>query len=92
MGIVTILAIYLVVWWLVLFTVLPWGVRGQAEEDDVVEGSEPGAPVKSAMWRKAGWTTVIAAVLTALIVANTAYGWLSWRDIPFVPQLPESYD
>ena len=38
---------YLLIWWMTLFIVLPLGVRGQAEAGQVVEGSEPGAPVDS---------------------------------------------
>jgi hypothetical protein len=38
------IALYFVIWWTVLFAVLPFGVRSQAEAGDVVSGSEPGAP------------------------------------------------
>ena len=33
--------VYLLIWWVTLFAVLPIGVRGQAEEGEVVRGSEP---------------------------------------------------
>ncbi len=32
MGIATGIAIYFLIWWVVLFAVLPWGVRAQGEE------------------------------------------------------------
>jgi predicted secreted protein len=38
------LATYFVIWWVVLFAVLPFGVKSQAEAGEVVEGSDPGAP------------------------------------------------
>jgi len=42
-------AIYFVIWWLVLFTVLPFGVRNAAETGEVVEaGNDPGAPTVAA--------------------------------------------
>ena len=44
MSITTALAIYFITWWIVLFAVLPWGVRSQSEAGDVVPGSDPGAP------------------------------------------------
>ena len=59
----TILAIYFIVWWLVLFTVLPWGVRSQHEAGDVVPGTDPGAPAIPALWKKVVWTTVIATII-----------------------------
>ena len=89
--IVNTLAVFLIIWWLVLFTTLPFGVRGQAEEDDVVAGSEPGAPVHSGMWRKVRITTAIAVVLTALFFLAVENGWVDWRNWPFLPDLPEGY-
>jgi predicted secreted protein len=38
--------VYVVIWWTVLFAVLPFGVRSQQEMNDVVPGSDPGAPVR----------------------------------------------
>jgi predicted secreted protein len=57
------LAVYFIIWWLVLFTTLPFGVRSQAESEDVVAGTEPGAPVAPQLLKKALWTTVIATVI-----------------------------
>ena len=59
----TMLAIYFVAWWIVLFAVLPFGVRSQAEEGDVTPGTDPGAPVVPLLIRKAIWTTIVTAVL-----------------------------
>jgi predicted secreted protein len=53
-------ALYFVVWWTLLFAALPFGVRSQAEEGDVVAGSEPGAPAMPRLAEKAIWTTVAA--------------------------------
>ncbi len=60
-------AIYVLIWWLTLFCVLPFGVRSHAEAGSEVEpGHDPGAPVMPALWRKLGWTTVVATALFAL--------------------------
>lgn len=91
MGWVTIAAIFLVVWWTALFAILPWGVRGQAEDDSIVKGTEPGAPVKDMMWRKAAVTTGLATAITAAFVASVEFGWLDWESWPFLPDLPEGY-
>ena len=33
--------VWLIIWWLTLFIILPIGIRGQAEEGDITEGTEP---------------------------------------------------
>ena len=42
MSLATAIAIYFIIWWVVLFAVLPWGVRSQEEGGDVVSGTDPG--------------------------------------------------
>ena len=62
----TALAIYFVAWWIVLFAVLPFGVRSQVEDGSVTPGTDPGAPVVPWLVRKVIWTTIITAVLCGL--------------------------
>ena len=62
----TILAIYFVVWWVVLFAILPFGVRSQVESGSVAPGTDPGAPAIPALRAKLAWTTVVSAVLFGL--------------------------
>ena len=40
MSLVTAIAIYFIIWWTVLFAVLPWGVRSQDETGTVAKGTE----------------------------------------------------
>ena len=69
----TALAIYFVIWWIVLFLTLPFGVRSQHEDGEGAPGTDPGAPVATAMGRKLIWTTVIsAAVFAAAMLAYNA--------------------
>jgi predicted secreted protein len=67
------LVMYVVIWWITLFIVLPFGVRGQAEAGDIVPGSEPGAPVTSNMKRKALLTSAIAFVLWIIMCVVIIY-------------------
>jgi predicted secreted protein len=64
-------AIYFVMWWIVLFLTLPFGVRSQHEDGEGAPGTDPGAPIASRMGRKLIWTTVISAVL--FVVSLLAY-------------------
>jgi predicted secreted protein len=64
-SLTTALAIYFIIWWVVLFTVLPWGIRSQHESGDVTPGSDPGAPAIPRLGVKLIWTTVVATAVFA---------------------------
>ena len=66
MSLPTSIAIYFIIWWMVLFAVLPWGVRSQHEDGAIAPGSDPGAPAIPHLWRKLVWTTIIASLVFAL--------------------------
>jgi len=65
MPITTALAIFFLIWWVVLFAVLPWGVRSQQEGGEVIPGTDPGAPAMPNLKRKLLWTTLVAGVIFA---------------------------
>ncbi|TVR09879.1 MAG: DUF1467 family protein [Salinarimonadaceae bacterium] len=69
LGITGALALYFVVWWTMLFAVLPFGIRSQIEAGEVVAGSEPGAPVRPALRQKAIWTTIVSGFVFNLAAA-----------------------
>ncbi len=70
-------AIYFVLWWLVLFVTLPFGVRSLHEDGGGSPGTDPGAPVVTRMGRKLIWTTLLSAVLYAVGVAAYYEGFLN---------------
>ena len=67
------IAIYFTMWWVVLFAVLPFGVRSQEEGGTVPSGTDPGAPQAPRLLVKAVWTTAISAVLFAALIGFIAY-------------------
>jgi predicted secreted protein len=77
MSLSTALASYFIVWWIVLFAVLPWGVRSQAEEGSVSEGTDPGAPAIPHLWAKLGWTTVVSAIVFGVAALIYVRGWVT---------------
>lgn len=77
-NIVTATAVFVVVWWLVLFITLPFGVQ-RTEESDLEPGQEPGAPAKPMMWRKIAVTTLITIVLWVLFYYLSETGLISFR-------------
>ena len=52
--------VYLVIWWTILFAVLPLGVR---RLENPGKGEERGAPERPQLLRKAIITSIVAAVL-----------------------------
>ena len=65
MPVFTAVAIFFLIWWIVLFAVLPWGVRSQQENETVAPGTDPGAPAIPDLRRKLVWTTVVSVVVFA---------------------------
>jgi len=57
------IAVFLTIWWIVLFTVLPLGHRSLHEDGETPAGSDPGAPLAPMLLKKAGITTAIAIVV-----------------------------
>ena len=67
---------YVVIWWVVIFAVLPFGIR-PAEEGDI--GHAAGAPANPRLWLKAGVTTVVAAVLWVCLFLLVRSDLISFR-------------
>ena len=69
MPIITVFAIFFVVWWLCLFLVLPFRVRNQVDTGEWIAGTERGAPAGIfRFWPKLLATTLLAAVVTGLLL------------------------
>jgi predicted secreted protein len=88
MSISSQIAIYFIVWWVVLFAVLPFGVRSQHEEGGGVEGTDPGAPVAHGMLRRIVLTTIISAVLYGAGFAANRAGLLNVENLARLMGLP----
>jgi predicted secreted protein len=79
MTVSTAIAVFVLVWWISLFAVLPWGVRSQHEGEDgeMVPGTDPGAPIVHRVGRKLLWTTVVAAVIYGIGAFAYRQHWVS---------------
>jgi predicted secreted protein len=67
-GPFTMVAIYLTIWWTVLFAVLPLGIVSHHEAGiDNGDGADPGSPVDPKLKKKFITTTWISAVVFALL-------------------------
>jgi predicted secreted protein len=69
LPVATAIAVYITIWWITLFVVLPLGIRSQHESDDpAIAGTDPGAPVAPGLLWKAGITTLVSAILFAALM------------------------
>lgn len=75
-------AVYFVIWWIVLFAVLPLGMRSQAEEGEVTLGTVESAPARFRGGRVVLLTTIISAVLYAAWYIFSTYFGLSIANLP----------
>ena len=73
------LATYAIIWWLVIFMVLPWGVR-RIDTEDLGEMDDPGAPQKPHMLLKLAITTVLAGIVFGLFYMVIVSGVISFRE------------
>lgn len=86
MGPFTLVAIFIIVWWVVLFTVLPLGVQSHHEAGvDPRDGGDPGAPVLPNLKRKFWTTTWVAALIWAVVVGLIMSGLIP---LPTFPEAP----
>jgi len=67
MGITGSIVVFVVIWWLIFFMTLPFGVRSQWEDDQVGEGTDAGAPQITGLGKKALVTTGITIILWAAV-------------------------
>ena len=91
-SISTALAIYFVIWWLVLFLTLPFGVRSQHEDGEgagqVIPGTDPGAPILARMGWKLIWTTLISGVVFGIGMWAYYQGFLNIERLSRLMGLP----
>ena len=88
MSVFTGIAIYLTIWWTVLFTVLPLGNRTHHEEGiPVPGGGDPASPVNPNLKKKFITTTWVSAIVWALIMVLLFTGWLPLPDFSRAPAL-----
>ncbi len=80
------LAIYFICWWLVLFTILPIGVRTQQEEGEIAPGTAESAPVAPKLLPKILLTTIISTIVFGLIYVVIVHKVITLDDIPFLPR------
>ena len=75
------LIIYILLWWVTLFAILPMVVSGRWESpDDGVNGADPGAPAKPDMKRKlitTSWVSFLLWLFTLAVILSGIFNFNS---------------
>ena len=77
MNWVTGVVLYIMIWTLTLFAVLPIGTQPEADADNLTGWR--GTPREARMWRKVLITTIVATILFAIALLVIVNDWLSFR-------------
>ncbi len=75
------IAVYVVIWWTVLFAVLPIGVRTQAEDGSIVPGTPESAPTRPRLVRIVLITTLVSGVVFAGLWAAIRYNLINLENL-----------
>jgi predicted secreted protein len=78
MGIVEVIVVFFITWWVVFLPTLSAGTRSQHEAGTIVPGSERGAPERISWTPKFLIATGGAAAITLLVWMTLTFGWLSF--------------
>tara|TARA_B100000963_G_C22458820_1_gene594680 strand:- start:400 stop:654 length:255 start_codon:yes stop_codon:yes gene_type:complete len=68
MGITGSIIIYVMIWWIVFFSILPIGIQSNKKSfKESIEGIDPGAPKNPKIAKKFFITTIITSILFIMI-------------------------
>ncbi|HTK35154.1 MAG TPA: DUF1467 family protein [Caulobacteraceae bacterium] len=86
MGVVFYISVYFVIWWTVLFAVLPWGIKNHHQEGiDVPGGGDPASPVNPNLKRKFITTTWVSAICLLVLMAVLEFHLITLPPLPAGP-------
>jgi len=88
MSIVSGIVLFAVIWFMVLFIILPFRVQSQTEAGERVAGTPAGAPSSAfSMKRKCVTTTWISVITFAVIASVIIWGGITVEDLDFFNRL-----
>ena len=81
MGITGSIIVYVIIWWIIFFSVLPIGIRSNKEAfREKIGGMDPGAPKNPKIGKKFLITTLITTLIFAVIYYLVEIDLLNLRD------------
>ena len=72
--------IFVVIWMITLFTILPIKISSQSENNNITPGTDPGAPSNPQIIRKFLITSVVSVIIFAIIILLTYFEIINLRE------------
>ena len=80
MGITGSIIVYVLIWWIIFFSVLPVGIQSNKEKfKEKIEGIDPGAPINPKIGKKFLITTLITSIIFIVIYYLVEFNLLNLR-------------
>ena len=81
MGITGSIIVYVLIWWIIFFSVLPVGIQSNKEKfKEKIEGIDPGAPNNPRIGKKFLITTILTSIIFLLIYYLVKFNFLNLRE------------
>ena len=81
MGITGSIIVYVLIWWIIFFSVLPVGIQSNKDEfKEKIEGVDPGAPINPKIGKKFLITTLITSIIFIVIYYLVEFNLLNLRE------------
>ncbi|MEL7211688.1 MAG: DUF1467 family protein [Pseudomonadota bacterium] len=87
MSITSAIVLFAVIWFMVLFIVLPLRLKTQGDVGDIVPGTHAGAPADAQLGKRVKVTTMIAFPLWLIIAGTILSGVITVRDLDWFERM-----
>jgi predicted secreted protein len=80
-GITGSIIVYVLIWWIIFFSVLPVGIQSNKEKfEEKIDGIDPGAPINPKIGKKFLITTLITSIIFIVIYYLVEFNLLNLRE------------
>ena len=81
MGVTGSIIVYVLIWWIIFFSVLPVGIQSNKEKfKEKIEGIDPGAPINPNIGKKFLITTILTSIIFLIIYYLVKFNFLNLRE------------
>ena len=81
MGITGSIIVYVLIWWIIFFSLLPVGIQSKKEKFiEKIEGIDPGAPNNPKIAKKFLITTIITSIIFIVIYYLVKFDLINLRE------------